>query len=130
MLGDRTNLEEDRKIIEALERNNYEILTKWVVSKKLDIDKGLSPKDIFKRDINTIDTSDVLIADISYPSLGVGFEIAYALFRNKPVIAFCKKDRFNKTSALIRGISWNNFTIVVYNNINTLIIEIKKRLET
>ena len=112
MLGDRSNLEDNRKILRLLEEKGYEILTKWVVEEKLDIERGVTPEEVFERDIKTLNVCDIVVADVSYPSLGVGFEIAYALLKGKKVIAFCREDRFNKTSALIRGITWKNFKFI------------------
>ncbi len=40
----------------------------------------LNEKQVFQRDIKWIEKSTMMIAEISGPSLGVGFEIAYALY--------------------------------------------------
>jgi len=40
----------------------------------------LNDKQVYTRDIKWIDGSKVMIAEVSGPSLGVGFEISYALF--------------------------------------------------
>lgn len=127
MRGDRSNLADNKKIVKGLKERGYEILTEWVVD---DIEKGATPEEVFKRDIEKLDKCDVLVADVSYPSLGVRFEIAYTLLKGKPVIAFCREDRLEKTSALIRGIRWNNLKLIVYRNVRELLevldSEIKK----
>lgn len=56
---------------------------------------------IFERDIKWIAESDVLVAEISSPSLGVGYEISYAEHMNKPVICFYMEDI--NISAMING---------------------------
>ncbi len=116
MLGDRSNLNDNKVIFKGLEKLGYQMLTKFVIEDELDINKGRKLGDIFKRDIDHLNETDVLIADISYPSTGVGFEIAYALLKNKYVIAICRKDRVDKASALIRGINWEKFNLVIYSN--------------
>ncbi|RLE66033.1 MAG: hypothetical protein DRJ47_03455 [Thermoprotei archaeon] len=116
MLGDRRNLEDNKIIVNMLETRGLQILTKHVVEDILDVDKGVKPEDIFTRDLRLLDKADILIADVSYPSLGVGFEIAYALLKGKNVYALCRKERLPRTSALIRGISWSNFHLITYND--------------
>jgi len=129
MRGDRSNLGDDKKIIEGLKQLGYRILTEWVVDDVLDIERGATPEEIFERDVEMLDKCDVLVADISYPSLGVGFEIAYTLLNGKPVIAFCREDRVEKTSALIRGVKWSNFRLVIYSNVDELLKILDKKLK-
>ncbi len=132
MRGDRSNLADNKKVVKGLKERGYEILTEWVVDDILDIERGATPEEVFERDIEKLDECDVLVADVSYPSLGVGFEIAYTLLKGKPVIAFCREDRLEKTSALIRGIRWSNFKLIVYRDVHELLeildSEIKKIL--
>ena len=121
MRGDRSNLADNKKVVKGLKERGYEILTEWVVDNILDIEKGATPEEVFERDVEKLDECDVLVADVSYPSLGVGFEIAYTLLKGKPVIAFCREDRLEKTSALIRGIKWSNFKLIVYRDVRELL---------
>ena len=128
MLGDRSNLDDDRKVLFRLKELGYEILTEWVIDEVLDVEREVEPREIFRRDIEMLEACDVVVADISYPSLGVGFEIAYALLRGKPVITFCRKDRIDKTSALLRGIEWNSFELVTYGDVDELVAILDRKL--
>jgi hypothetical protein len=57
---------------------------------------------IYERDIEWIDGSQAMIAEVSNPSLGVGFEIAYAMHVRKiPILAVALKD--TAISAMIAG---------------------------
>jgi hypothetical protein len=59
----------------------------------------LSDAQIFQRDIKWIENSSLMIAEISGPSLGVGFEIAYALYERKiPVLAVYNSEADNVSS--------------------------------
>jgi hypothetical protein len=63
----------------------------------------LNEKQVFQRDIKWIEKSTLMIAEISGPSLGVGFEIAYALYmREIPVLALYDAE-VEKVSAMITG---------------------------
>ena len=58
---------------------------------------------IYTRDISWINKADVVVAEVSTPSLGVGFTIAYAQSKRKPVICLCHHDSKQKLSAMIAG---------------------------
>jgi nucleoside 2-deoxyribosyltransferase len=59
------------------------------------------PEDIFSRDIAWIEESDLLIAEITTPSHGVGYEIGYALNLGKPVL--CLYNQQVDISKMISG---------------------------
>ena len=50
------------------------------------------PQEVYIRDTRWIDESEVLIAEVSTHSHGVGYEISYALERGKPVLCLHRKD--------------------------------------
>jgi len=128
MAGVRSNLEINKKVYAFLVKLGHEVLTEHVVRDRLDVELGLSPKEIFERDVKLLDACDVVVADASYPSLGVGFEIAYALLKGKKVIAYCSAERVEKTSALIRGISWPIFKFITYSSPVELLEKLKRVL--
>jgi len=73
--------------------------------KELTIDgENLPEEKIFERDMGYIQEADVLVAEVSTPSLGVGYEIAKAEQWGKKVLCLYKK--FNdgrKISGMIKG---------------------------
>jgi len=80
----------------------------------------LNDNQIFKRDIKWIESSNIMIAEISGPSLGVGFEISYALFVKKiPVLALFNNEIEN-ISAMITGCNSILLTIANYKNTEEL----------
>ena len=60
-------------------------------------------KNIWKKDTDWVKESDGVIAEVTNPSLGVGYEIALAETLNKPVLALYKNDGSRKLSAMIDG---------------------------
>ncbi|PWI48308.1 hypothetical protein CEE45_07590 [Candidatus Heimdallarchaeota archaeon B3_Heim] len=90
-------------ILDFLQKNNHEVLTHHVASQDvLEIENSLSEVDIFTKDENWLNECDCVIAEVSVPSLGVGYEIAYALCIKKPVMAIFGK-KFEPISAMIAG---------------------------
>ena len=59
--------------------------------------------DIWSTDIAWVKESDAIIAEVSNPSLGVGYEIAKAEEWGKPVLALFHEDGDRKLSAMIEG---------------------------
>ncbi len=59
---------------------------------------------IFKRDIRQINGSNAMVAEVSLPSLGVGYEIAYALGRGMPILCLYDLEHpSHRISAMIAG---------------------------
>ena len=56
-----------------------------------EIDALEDPGDIYQRDVDWIDESDLLVAEVSTPSHGVGYEIGYALDQGMPVLCLYNK---------------------------------------
>ncbi|HPI72293.1 MAG TPA: nucleoside 2-deoxyribosyltransferase [bacterium] len=46
----------------------------------------MTPEQIYERDVIWLQQADGVVAEVSNPSLGVGYEICYALFLVKPVL--------------------------------------------
>ncbi|MFC2115631.1 nucleoside 2-deoxyribosyltransferase [Bacteroidota bacterium] len=65
--------------------------------------ENLSDKQIHDRDLEWIRSSDMMIAEVSVPSLGVGYEIARAIELGKPVLGLYRKNSRHRLSAMISG---------------------------
>ena len=63
----------------------------------------LSASDIRTREIAALERSDVVVAEVSTPSLGVGYLIAHAVLLNKKVVALLADEDTLKLSAIIKG---------------------------
>jgi len=64
---------------------------------------SLSDIEIHDRDLSWIKASDIIIAEVSTPSLGVGYEIGMAINLQKPVVCLFNASIGNKLSAMING---------------------------
>lgn len=80
----------------------------------------LSPAQIFRRNIKWIESSELFIAELSSPSVGVGFEISYALFRRrKNVLALSFKET-DYVSTIINGCTSELLTRQTYSSSDEL----------
>ena len=68
---------------------------------------------IYERDIEWLKQSDMVIAECTCPSLGVGYELAYAEAHNIPVYIFYDKSNAN-ISAMLNGNEY--FNIIPYES--------------
>jgi len=93
--GGRKYLDTYRAMVEYLKDEGHTILTEHVVQPNvLEMENQFSPGEIYSRDIQWIKECDALIAEVSNPSLGVGYEICYALNLDKPVLGLYKDGIF------------------------------------
>ena len=66
-------------------------------------DRVLSDKEIHDRDLQWIVESDMLVAEVTVPSLGVGYEIGRAIEMGKPALCLFKQGSEYTISAMIAG---------------------------
>ena len=116
--GDTTFQNNFLEIINFLESEGHTLLTE--LNGKYNSSIPLTDKQIYTRDIKWIEGSQMMVAEISGPSLGVGFEIAYALFQKKiPVLAVATKEA-KKLSAMIAGCNSALLTVKEYKTVEEL----------
>ena len=91
------------EIIEQL--NQYgQVLTEHVGSSESSaIGESGSDKEIHDRDLAWLEDADCLVAEVTTPSLGVGFEIAKATGWGKPVLCLFRPSEGRALSAMISG---------------------------
>lgn len=66
-------------------------------------DRKLSDKTIHDRDMQWIVEADLLVAEVTVPSLGVGYEIGRAIEMQKPVLCLFQESADYYLSAMISG---------------------------
>lgn len=116
--GDTTYQESYRTIIRIVESMGHTALSEF--SSKFPSMIPLSDKQIYTRDIKWMDGSQLMIAEVSGPSLGVGFEVSYALFEKKIPVLALYSEQVKKISAMITGCSKENLTVKKYYNIDDI----------
>lgn len=66
-------------------------------------EKTLTELEIFERDMNWLHAADCFIAEVSTPSLGVGYEIALAQALGKKILCLFRPESGRSLSAMIAG---------------------------
>ncbi|MEM2934185.1 MAG: nucleoside 2-deoxyribosyltransferase [Methanocellales archaeon] len=90
MKGGRKYLKEYKAIVKQLEEMNIDVLTQHVIDGALEL--GLTKQQIFERDLKSLEKADFVVAEVSMPSLGVGYEICEALHLHKPTLCLCYEE--------------------------------------
>jgi len=78
------------------------------------VEAALNPEAGYRRDVDWIRASEALIAEVSVPSHGVGYEIGFALGLGKPVLAIYQQGR--KVSKMISGNQDANLQVRAYQD--------------
>src|SRR5436309_9988811 len=80
--GDRSGVLAGRAICERLEHHGHEVQTKHLLADNVEAAEAqLTEADVFRRDLDWLARCDVLVAEASGSSYGVGFEVGYVLAR-------------------------------------------------
>jgi len=94
-----------RRIIDTLEKDGHRVLAGAVAAEHVGAGgESLDARAIFERDLRWIEEADVLVAEVSTPSIGVGYEIAVARYvHDIPVICLYRPAFTSRCTAMIAG---------------------------
>lgn len=128
--GGRNDLDIYIKIINYL-KNFGEVLTEHVGEASLTSfgENHTTDEFIHNRDMKWLDSCNVLIAEVTQPSLGVGYEIGRAVEKGKKIICLYRKpkEKGKRLSAMIGGCK--DLTNEYYSNFESAKMIIDKYLK-
>lgn len=107
--GGREDVQTYRMIVSALEADGHHVLAGSVTATDITADGDpLDDRAVFDRDIAWIEevakAGGVLVAEVSRPSIGVGYEIGMARYRfGMPVICLHRPAFTRRCSAMVAG---------------------------
>lgn len=77
----------------TLLEDGHEVPTAYLAeSNVVALEKVVDPREVYDRDVAWIRACDALIAEVSVPSHGVGYEIGFALEQGKPILCLARSD--------------------------------------
>ena len=87
LTGGRRDEPAYRMIVDQLQAMGHAVLTAHLAHPQvMQEERSVDPAEVYRRDVNWIEECQALVAEVSTPSHGVGYEIALALQRGKPVL--------------------------------------------
>jgi hypothetical protein len=106
--GDRGGVLAGRVIAERLEALGHEVLTSHLLDDEVErAEAALTEREVFERDIRWLSECEVVVAEASGSSYGVGFEVGYVLGRaretGQKVVLVYDQARSGAISRLIVG---------------------------
>ena len=132
--GDRGAVAGLRAVADALEADGHTILTRHLLDDDVEgAESTLTERAVYERDLAWLEACDVLIADASGSSFGVGFEVGYVLGRsdrtNQRVVMIYRGDRRDAISRLIVGNAHPRCTTLTYEHPRELIARVSESLK-
>ena len=89
------------RLIDDLSRHGR-VLTEHIAHPD-DVERGLSDREIYERDLAWLRRADVVVAEVTTPSLGVGYELATAEILGLPVLCLFRPSSGINVSAMVTG---------------------------
>ena len=103
--GGRSDVDLYAELIDIVEQYGT-VLTEHVGTEGVEeseAEAGLDDGDIHDQDVAWLDEADAVVAEVTTPSLGVGYEIGRAVAWDKPVCALYRPGAEHDLSAMVRG---------------------------
>lgn len=114
-----------RQLISGLKEFS-EVLTEHIGDDLPLSGEDLPAETIFLRDRQWVEEADVLVAEVTQPSTGVGYEIGHALAHDKPVYCLFRPNTGKSISPMLEGNT--SVTVLQYDEVEEVVPRIKKLL--
>ena len=125
--GGTQKIETYKILVKELEKFG-EVLNKQVAEENtIENEKYQKDEEIYTDLENKLYSADIIFAEVSIPSLGVGYELGFADKLGKKIVAIYDKNYIEKVSTMIRGnkriklIPYTNITEITDNLDNLLV---------
>ncbi len=104
-----------RLITASLLSDGHEVPTAHLAEATVKLFEGkVNPRDVYERDTAWIRSCEALVAEVSTPSHGVGYEVAYALSLGKPVLCVYREGQ--SISKMLSGNTSAAITVKSYRD--------------
>ena len=122
--GGRQDQQAYAAIVDYLLQQGHEVPTAHLSQPDImDLEKVVTPLDIYQRDVNWVTGCEALIAEVSTPSHGVGYEIALANFFQKPVLCCYRTGK--TVSKMITGNPSPLQKVISYQSLTELVAQVE-----
>jgi nucleoside 2-deoxyribosyltransferase len=132
--GNRGGLASARTLAELLEARGHTVLTRHLLEDDVEAaESALTERDVFERDLEWLNSADLVVAEASGSSYGVGFEVGYVLGRagrtGQRVLLLYDAARQPFVSRLISGNAHHACTTYAYRDSDDLLQFVSEYLE-
>lgn len=128
LTGGRDDAPVYQSIVDYLLEKGLQVPTQHLAHPEvMDAEKVVDPFEVFQRDIHWLETCSGVVAEVSTPSHGVGYEIAHALWLKKPVLCCYHSER--PVSKMITGNTTPGLKLAPYRHLEDLLPQLEAFLE-
>jgi nucleoside 2-deoxyribosyltransferase len=111
--GGREHVDTYRRMVERMQARGAHVLSAHVADPRvLELEQDVPARVVFDRDVAWIHECDGVVAEVSTPSLGVGFEYGLAVQLGKPVL--CAYRSHLRLTKMVLGNPASNLTLAPY----------------
>ena len=120
--GDRANIEAARHIHDRLAAAGHHVLTSHLLRDDVEaLESGVTDVHVYARDLDWLTSADVVVAEASGSSYGVGFEVGFTLGRaahsGQRAFVLYQADKKGKVSRLISGMLHEHAQVLAYESL-------------
>ena len=116
--GGRQKLDTYKKLVKELAKYGTVLNEEVADDNALVKEANVSDKDVFESLVNRLKQADLIFAEVTVPSLGVGYELGYADSQNKRIVCVYDKTVTPKVTTMLRGNE--KLKIIPYTDINEI----------
>jgi nucleoside 2-deoxyribosyltransferase len=127
--GGRSDVAHYRLVVDALLAEGHHVLAGAVAAEDVGAHgESLEPRAIFERDLKWLGEADVLVAEVSAPSIGVGYEIGAARYLyNIPVVCLYRAAFTKRCSAMVGGD--REIVLIEYDDTERMLARLREVLQ-
>lgn len=129
--GEQGGQEEKDFIVKTLKNLGHEVLSE--IFTEMDVNhnqtnSGATPSDVYHGDMNWVNESDIVVADVTRISSGLGFEMGWKLKSDGRVLALCREDKFGTLSNILKGCDLPKYSLHRWNSFDQLKLILEEQL--
>ena len=125
--GGRQKLQTYKILVEKLQKYGEVLNPEVADSQVIEKEKNVTDESIFKKLEQKLNRADIIFAELTVPSLGVGYELGYADSHNKKIIGIYDKTAVQKITTMVRGNK--RIKVIPYTDIYEIIDNLGSILE-
>lgn len=114
--GEQGGKEEKEMMVKAMKDLGHVVLSEQFTNYDIDVNQQNStemiPSDIYKQDMGWVYDSDIIVADVSRISTGMGYEVGWKMAKGGRILALCKAEKLESLSNMLKGCTEKNFKLI------------------
>jgi 2'-deoxynucleoside 5'-phosphate N-hydrolase len=118
--GEQGGAEDKKLVVSILQDLGHEVLSEVFANMDVNynqVSQGkMTPRQVYESDMKWLIESDVMVAEVSRISTGLGYEMGWKLKSGQRVIALCREDRYEQLSNMIKGCTVETFSLHVWKD--------------